>query len=367
MKRSGLPKYVTSFTDRHGKRRIRARRHGVTHYFTAKPGTDEFAFEYQRWLNGAPQPEVGAARTKPGSISALVVKLYRSGEWAGLSDSTKATYRGIIERFRIEHADKPVALMERRHVRNILAEKAATPAAANNLLRMIRMLMRFAVEEGWRKDDPTLGVKPIKIRSEGFHTWTEAQIAAFEVRWELGTPQRLALDLLLYSAQRRSDVVRMGRQHLRAGCLHVRQQKTGTSLAIPVHPALQASIDATNADHLTFLVTSSGKPFTPAGFGNWFREACDAAGLPKGCAAHGLRKAACRRLAEAGCSANQIASISGHRTLREVSRYTRAADQELLANAAMQAIGGAEREHVMANPENRLAKSITKPLKSKES
>jgi integrase len=109
-------------------------------------------------------------------------------------------------------------------------------------------------------------------------------------------------------------------------------------LAIPLHPALAAIIEATPSDHLTFLTTSFGKPFTAAGFGNFFRERCNEAGLSPDCAAHGLRKAACRQLAEAGCSANVIASISGHTTLTEVSRYTKAADQERMARDGMAAI-----------------------------
>jgi integrase len=95
----------------------------------------------------------------------------------------------------------------------------------------------------------------------------------------------------------------------------------------------------------------------------WFRAACDQAGLAKGCSVHGIRKAACRRLAEAGCSANVIASISGHKTLKEVARYTAAADQERLADQAMEALSGPEREQEVANPENRLAKSARKQLK----
>jgi integrase len=118
----------------------------------------------------------------------------------------------------------------------------------------------------------------------------------------------------------------------------VRQQKTGAMLAIPLHPALAAIIEGTPSDHLTFLTTTFGKPFTAPGFGNWFREQCDAAFLPKHCAAHGLRKAAGRRLAEAGCSANVIASILGHTTLTEVARYTKAADQERLAREGMATI-----------------------------
>ena len=82
-------------------------------------------------------------------------------------------------------------------------------------------------------------------------------------------------------------------------------------------------------------MTSHGHPFTDAGFGNWFREACQAAGLPARCPFHGLRKAACRRGAEADWTVKQIAAWSGHKTLKEVERYTRDADQKKLAEAAM--------------------------------
>jgi integrase len=126
----------------------------------------------------------------------------------------------------------------------------------------------------------------------------------------------------------------MGRQHIKAGKLHVKQSKTGTPLKIPLAPELVTVIDATPITNLTFLTTDLGKPFTAAGFGNWFREVCDAAGL-HGFSAHGLRKAAGRRLAEAGCTANEIAAILGHRSLSEVARYTRAADQEAMAEKAM--------------------------------
>ena len=363
MKLSGLPIGVTTFFDRHGKRRVRGRRNGLTYYFKSNLGTEEWELEYQRWKAGdVPQREIGAQRTKPGSISALVAKFYRSAEWANLSDTTKNTYRGIIERFRTEHGDKPVAQLERRHVRDILAKKAETPAAANNLLRMIRRLMRFAIDEEWRRVDPTAGIRSIRTGSEGFHTWTEEEISAFEKQWPVGTRERLAFSLLLHTSQRRGDVIRMGRQHIRDGKLRVEQQKTGVSLTIPIHPELQNALDQYRSDHLPFLTTARGEPFTAAGFGNWFRKACDAAGLPKGCSAHGLRKAACRRLAEAGCSANTIASISGHSTLKEVSRYTKAADQELLAEAAIRAIAGPDGEQKMANLGEGLAKTPRKSL-----
>jgi len=154
--------------------------------------------------------------------------------------------------------------------------------------------------------------------------------------------------LLLYTGQRRGDVVRMGPQHIRKGVLSVTQQKTGTELAIPVHPRLAGIIAATECGHPAFLVTAAGAPFSVDGFGHLFREWCDAAGLPQ-CSAHGLRKAACRRLAEIGCSAPEIAAISGHKSLREVQRYIEEADQARLAQAAMRRMTGHSENAQVAN------------------
>jgi integrase len=202
--------------------------------------------------------------------------------------------------------------------------------------------MRFAVEIGWRPDDPTASVRKVHVASTGFHTWTEAEIAAFEAKHPIGTKPRLAFDLLLYTAQRRGDVVGMGPQHVAGGFIRVRQQKTGAELEIPLHSALAASLAATPSGHLTYLTTTFGRPFSAAGFGNWFRDQCNDAGL-KNCTAHGLRKAAARRLAEAGCSPHEIMAITGHKTLAEVTRYTRAADQKRGAKAALDKLAKAER------------------------
>jgi integrase len=140
----------------------------------------------------------------------------------------------------------------------------------------------------------------------------------------------------LYTAQRRADVIRIGRQHIRGDVLTVRQQKTGVMLAIPVHANLAKIIAATPTGHLALLTTKTGKTYEPDDFSEQFRAWCDAAGLPQRCVFHGLRKAALTRLADAGCTAYELMAISGHKTLREVERYTRAADQARLARAAME-------------------------------
>jgi hypothetical protein len=170
------------------------------------------------------------------------------------------------------------------------------------------------------------------------------------------------IDIVVAIAQAVLAAVHMGRQHVCDGRIHLVQQKTKARLRIPIHPELHAVLAKTDTD-MTFLVTSQGQPFSAPGFGNWFREACDEAGLPKGCWAHGLRKAAARRLAEAGCTVHQIASITGHKTLKEVAHYAAAADQVRLADAAMRALSGLEREQKAANLDNGLAKTARNPLK----
>jgi integrase len=188
--------------------------------------------------------------TKAGTVAALARSYLASAAFATeLSPATQRARRYLIEQFVAEHGDKEVAKLEQRHVRAIIDAKRATPGSARNLLSMLRVLVGLAIEEGLCADDPTSGIKRPKLRSGGWHTWTENEIEAFEAKHPIGSQARLALALSLYTSQRRSDMVRMGRQHVRNGVLHVRQQKTGTVLAIPIDPALQEVLDATLSDH----------------------------------------------------------------------------------------------------------------------
>jgi len=135
-----------------------------------------------------------------------------------------------------------------------------------------------------------------------------------------------------------SDVVRMGRKHVRGNVLWISQQKTGQDVHVPLHSEFRAILDSLPRDNLTFLMTAQGRPFTPPGFTNWFRAMGKGSGLPDGLSPHGLRKATCRRLAEAGCTPHQIMAISGHRSLAEVTRHIVAAGRKDLAAQAMLAL-----------------------------
>ncbi len=330
------PQYVHSFVDRHGKPRFYFRRSGFKRMpLPGLPWSPEFMAAYEAAIAKTPRVDIGSSRTVAGTVNAVVIGYFGSAAFHNLAPASRRQYRDILERFRREHGDKRIGTLERRNVMAMLDAKSGTPGAARDFLRCLRVVIRYAMNIGLRAEDPTIGIRVAQPKTDGWHTWTEDDIATFEARYPINSKPRLALALLLFTGQRRADVIRLGPQHARDGVLSVRQQKTGAALAIPVTAALATVLEATPKSHLTFLVTDRGEPFQPATFTKWFGRCCDAAGLPKGCSAHGLRKAACRRLAEAGCSANEIAAISGHASLREVERYTRAADQARMARNAV--------------------------------
>lgn len=339
--------YVHRFKDRHGKLRHYFRRGSEKRIpLPGLPGSAEFMDAYQAALAGEGEKPKSAKAPAPGSMSALIEAYYRSADFRQLRDSTKTTYRGIIERFRAEHGSKPVRLLQAEHIRRMLEKKLDTPAAANRLLKLLHLLMRQAIEDGMRPDDPTLAVRKIKHSSQGFATWMEDEIARFEEKYPVGSRERLAFALLLYTGARRSDIVKLGWQHVQRRAdgdwLVFRQQKTKGEVSIPIHllPDLMAVLAATPKTNLTFLINRFGASFSAAGFGNWFRETCDEAGVPADRSAHGLRKACTRRLAEAGCSPHQIMAITGHSSLSEVERYARAANREAMASNAVNLLKG---------------------------
>jgi integrase len=326
-------KFVQSWVDQEGRVYHYFRRPGYSRVrLPGLPGSAEFLVAYQTALDGPALP-IGAKRSKPGSVNAAIAGYYTSLEFRSLAAGTQAMRRAILERFRSAHGDKPIALLPAKFIAHVLS--TMQPFAARNWLKAIRHLMQFCVAQELCPADPTQVIKLPRAKTDGIYTWSEADIAKFEAHHLIGSTPRLALALLLYTGQRRGDVIRMGRQHIRNGMLTVKQEKTGAALAIPVHSDLQAIIDATASEHLTFIVGKRGRPFTANAFSKWFRDQCDVADLSVQCSAHGLRKAACRRLAEAGCSANEIAAISGHASLREIARYTKAVDQERMARNAM--------------------------------
>jgi len=336
--KSGLPKHCTYQADRYGNRRVRFRRRGISVYLTGIPWSEDFMRQYAAALEIEDQAQIGATkRTLPGSFSALCVSYYESPDFRRLKASTQKVRRNVLERFRAEHGHRLLKDLQSAHIRHIVGAKADKPEAANNLLKVLRVMLDYAVGEGTIASNPAIHVKRYTSKGEGIHTWSEAEVAQFEAHHPIGTKPRLALALLLYTAQRRGDVVRMGWQHLQGGSIAVRQEKTDSPLQIPVHAELASALAAVPRNNLTFLVTERGRPFTSASFGNWFRKQCNEAGLPQ-CSAHGLRKCAATRLADAGCSLHRIMAVTGHKSMSSVAPYTKRADQARLAREAFETL-----------------------------
>jgi integrase len=207
---------------------------------------------------------------------------------------------------------------------------------ANLTRSVLSKVIAYAIETGIRPDNPFAGLKPYRLGT--YHTWTDAEIAQFERRWPLGTRERLAFALLLYTGQRGGDVVRMVRSDIVEGRIRVAQDKarkgTTNELMIPIHPALARTLQAGPVVGMQHIITDArGKPLRA--ITELIERAAKLAGLPARCVAHGLRKAALRRLAEHGSTTKEIAAVSGHRSLAEIERYTARADQAGLARSAI--------------------------------
>ena len=364
--KNGLPRHCSWNVDRHGTRRVRFRKRGFSTYLTGTPWSDDFMRQYAAALQGvkAQANSIGADRTIAGTINALIVSYYKL-VFPRLKASTQAMRRNILERFRREHGEKPVRLFKREHVAAIIAAKANTPEAANNLLKVLRHLLDHAMAINMIDSNPAAEVVKFRTQGDGVHSWTEEEVAQFEMHHAIGSKARLALALML-TGQRRGDVVRMGWQHLSDGAITVKQEKTGARLVISldIDPSLPEALALVPRTNLTFLTTKFGAPFTPAGFGNWFRERCDEAGLPQ-CSAHGLRKLVATRLANFGCSEEEIKAITGHKSSSEVARYTKARDQKRLANSAVNKLkrgmmAGTESEQALSNLPTRLDRTGSK-------
>jgi len=327
-------KHVERFKDRIGKVRYYYRvGHGPRIPLEGEPGSREFADDYARAHDRAKVRERSKAIT-PGSVAELCAAYLASPNFKNLKPVTQEQTRRIIHRFAAEHGHAPLETFRREHMDTIIGRMADRPAAANVLLKKVRAMVRYGIQLKMLAVDPTLGVT--RFKSGSFHSWTEAEIAAFVAKWPRGTLQRTAFDLHLFTGQRRSDVCVMRWDDISRGVLTVAQSKTGAKLEIPLHPDLLKTLKATPRTGETIIGTAFGSQRSSKAYGNYMAEAIDKAGLPEHCVLHGLRKAAARRLAEAGCSANEIASITGHATLEEVSRYTKAAEQKRLAVSALE-------------------------------
>ena len=239
----------------------------------------------------------------------------------------------------------PVSVLSTAHVLMLRDRRADKPGAANNRLKYLSAMFGWAVERSLMRSNPVRDAKPIRYASDGFHTWTPAEVKQFEERHPIGTKARLALALLLFLGVRRGDLVTLGKQHVKDGWISFVPAKTRyrrvRKSEKPILGELARVLAASPCGDLTFLVTDYGKPFTAAGFGGWFRKRCDEAGLPH-CSAHGLRKAGATIAAENGATDRQLMALFDWDTASQATTYTAAANRKRLTASAAKLLGAGE-------------------------
>jgi integrase len=300
----------------------------------AEFGTPEFDVEYQAALAGTSRPRKGGPA--PGTLAWLIARYRETTAWSTMSTATRRQRENIFKHVLETAGDAPFAKITSATIAAGREKRSRTPAQARHFLNAMRGLFRWALDAGLVKVDPTASVKnPKRPKGDGFRPWTEADVAAYEKRWPLGTRQRVWLDTLLYTGLRRGDAVRLGRQHVRDGVATLKTEKSGftVEVTLTILPVLQRTLEAGPCGDLAFICGESGRPLTKESFGNLFKDACKAAGVPG--SAHGVRKIAATTAANNGATVAQLNSIFGWRGSAMASLYTEKADRRRLALGAM--------------------------------
>jgi integrase len=366
-----LPPGCVEDADRHGTVRIYYRVKGKPKIrLRGMPWTAEFMTAYEE-----AKGEIEAKKKSGignGTWRWLCVKYFAEcADFRCLDDRTQYVRRRIIESTFDEqiapgshkfYRDFPLGKMTVEAIEVLRDRKITTPAAANGRLKAIRQVFKWGVSKKsadgrpFAPSNPTRDVPYLKSGSTGFHSWTPDEVRQFEERHHIGTKARLALALLLFTGQRRSDITRLGRQHVRNGRLTFTQYKgrkrNPKQLTLPIIPALQRIIELSPCGELTFLVNDLGRPYTDAGFGNKFRQWCSDAGL-RNCSAHGLRKAGATIAADNGATTKQLMAIFGWSSSKMAEHYTRATDQKRLAESAMHMLETREQKGPELGPTGR--------------
>jgi integrase len=326
------PPHLHKQINRHGKVVWYVRQgHGPRVRIRGEYGSAEFKAAYEAAIEGRPVERQGSPQT--GTLAWLIERYRDSSAWARLTPATRRQRENIFLHIIESAGAAPYSKVTHQVIHQGRERRKATPFAANNFLKTMRALFRWAVETGFVRDDPTRHVKLLPGKTDGFHVWSEAEIEKFEARWPVGTRERLALAILLYTGLRRGDAARLGRQHVRDGVITIRTEKTGAPVTIPMLSELAAVIEASKTGNLAFVSQLDGRQMTKESFGNWFKDACKAAGVPGSC--HGLRKAGATRAAENGATVAQLEAIFGWTGGRMASLYTRSADRKRLAREAI--------------------------------
>jgi integrase len=325
-------------------------RHGTTVWYVrvgkgsrirmhAEFGSPGFDVEYRAAMSGENRTSKNGAVA--GTLGWLIERYREVGAWTDLSAATRRQRENIFKHVIASAGAQPYTKISTATIVAGRERRATTPAQARNFLDAMRGLFTWALDAELVKVNPTVGVKnPRRKKGDGFIPWTEEHVAAYQRRWPIGTRQRVWLDVMLYTGLRRGDAVRLGRQHVRKGVAKLMTEKSGFTVPVTlaILPVLAKTLAVGPCGDLTFIAGARGEPLTKESFGNLFRQACKAAGVPG--SAHGVRKLAATTAANNEATVAQLEAIFGWTGGTMASLYTRSADRERLAREAMHKLAG---------------------------
>jgi integrase len=332
-----LPLFVVRERTRHGTVVFYFRRGKGTRRRLPAPTDEGFEAAYQEALTGAEPPR--RARSAAGSLRWLIDRYRETAEYRSKSTATRRQRDYIFSDVLDTAGSDAFRDITRKDIKAAVERREHTPSQARNFLDAMRGVFRWAFDAELIDTDPTASVKnPPRPKTSGFRAWSEDDIAAFERQWPLGTKEHVWLHVLLYTGLRRGDAVILGRQHVRGGVATLRTEKNDTEVNIPILPILAETLAIGPTGDLAFIVGVSGRPLTKETFGNFFKQACVAAGLMDH-SSHGVRKIGATRAAEAGATVAELEALFGWHGGAMASLYTRTADRKRLARQASEKIG----------------------------
>lgn len=344
--------------DRHGKRRWRLRKKlpdgkRIDTYLPGPFGSTEFRIAYETAISGE---GLCSPSTLPRGTFDYLIAHYRGSEgFLSLAASTRYAKGKRLDWLGSVLGKGHYRDLQPIHVRKLMARKSGKHAA-NRVHKELSELFGYAKDWlNYEGPNPTRQVKPFRIESDGYHTWTEDQVDKFRAFHSTGTKARLAFEIILGTGAARQDASRMGRANIKGTDISYVRGKTGQGVDLPLDflPELQAELRFIPQDQAYFVTQGDGTPYTVESFGNWFAEICRQAGLPDCCRAHGLRKHGAVRLAERGANEFQIMSFLAHRTTREALRYVREANRKTMAAAGLKLL---RNNTILPNPLSGLGK-----------
>lgn len=290
------------------------------------PSDPAFKAAYKAACLGSSTP---IERTQEGTLKWLWSRYTTDcARWMGYSEATKKQQRLIMAQVLENNASKAVSVFTQDVIQEAIDKKHETPAQAANLLKTFKGMFAWGKKMRLCLSDPTIGVEPPEYKTDGFPAWTVDDVKAFRATHKIGTPERLAMELMLLAGLRRSDVVVVGRQHISGRILSVDTAKTGARISVELSDDLLKVIEATPRKGLHLVENAHGRPFVKESFGNWFRGKCTEANVTK--SAHGLRKLSATLAAEGGAATHQLLAQYGWSNIATAEIYTKGVDRKRL-------------------------------------